>query len=63
MSGTMQSIWIMGAVGLVVGFCAGALFAYWDSDRRQKLERKSRQEIAAMVKSARDQNKQRRVAP
>ena len=63
MSGTMQSIWIMGAVGLVVGFCAGALFAYWDSDRRHARERKERQEIANMVKSARDQNKQRRVAP
>lgn len=59
----MQAIWIMGAIGAVVGFCGGALFAYWDSDRRQERERKERQEIADMVKRERAKNIERRVAP
>ena len=59
----MQAIWIMGAIGFVVGFCAGALFAYLESDRRQERERKERQEIADMVKQERAKNIERRAKP
>lgn len=63
MNTTMEAIWIMGAIGAVVGFCGGALFAYWHSDRRQKRQRKERQEIADMVTQEWAKNIEGRVAP
>ena len=53
MSNTEHVIATMLILGLVVGFCGGALFGLWYAERTQKRERKERLEIGELVKNAR----------
>jgi len=53
MSNIEQVIATMLILGLVVGFCGGALFGLWYAERTQKRERMDRMEIGELVKNAR----------
>ena len=59
MSNMEQTIAVMLCLGLVVGFCGGALFGLWYAERTQKRERKERMEIAEMVKNAMENQRKR----
>jgi len=57
--------------GLVIGFafcfvfggCVGMYVGIWMTERQHAKERKERQQIRDLVKAARIDNQQRRVAP
>jgi len=50
-------------LGLVVGFCGGYFYGSWATERQHAKERAERQRIADLVKAARIDSQQRRVAP
>jgi hypothetical protein len=62
MSDMMQAVWIMGAVGLIIGFCGGYFYGSWATERQHAKERAERQRIADLVKAARIDQQHRRVA-
>jgi uncharacterized protein YneF (UPF0154 family) len=47
-----QVIATMLCLGLIVGFCGGYFYGSWATERQHAKERKERQEIAELVRSA-----------